>query len=516
MSLNNPTGQNAAFLSAKPLGGRYQLVRQLAIGGFGQTFVARDLHLPGLPLCVVKQLKAQRDIKTLRVARRLFEQEAAVLYSLAHPQIPKLLAHFEEDREFYLVQALVVGEPLSRRIVLGDRWSEERAIALLNNVLRVLSYVHQQGVIHRDIKPDNLLQTEDGQTILIDFGAVKALPQAASTIALSPQTRGKQNTLTVVVGTADYMPAEQRNGQPRFSSDIYAVGITLIQAVTGLSPSQLTHSDRTGEIEWLDCAPQISPRLGELLSKMVRYDFRQRYVDAQAATTALSDLLASSSAPANHQVGEYLGHPQKSAAASVRSANSEVPEAALLRTMLPRKIRRKWLAIAPLAILCVVGSLFAFSNFLASGDADSQRWAVTLEGIEQGDAAFDEQSYQVAIDAYLDALVSLRETGQPPTLSDEALEGVHRRVCYSLHRLDRFDQADEACADALALADDRIARQPNSAAAYYGRAQALAGLRRFDEAQADIKKAQTLASDTGLKADLLELQIEVVIDMLES
>src|SRR5689334_18098994 len=88
------------------LGGRYRVIEQLGAGGFGQTFLAQDLHLPGHPRCVIKQLKPQfTDPLSLQTAKRLFDTEAEVLYKLGdHAQIPRLLAHFEHKQEFYLAQ----------------------------------------------------------------------------------------------------------------------------------------------------------------------------------------------------------------------------------------------------------------------------------------------------------------------------------------------------------------------------------------------------------------------------
>jgi serine/threonine protein kinase len=101
--------------SENPLGGRYKIISELGAGGFGQTFLALDLHLPGRPQCVVKQLKPQTsDTLSLAMARRLFDTEAEVLYQLGnHDQIPRLLAHFEDNQEFYLAQELIDGSPLT-------------------------------------------------------------------------------------------------------------------------------------------------------------------------------------------------------------------------------------------------------------------------------------------------------------------------------------------------------------------------------------------------------------------
>lgn len=115
------------------LAGHYQIDRPLGSGGFGQTFLAKDSHLPGNPLCVVKQLKPiVTDPATLQTAKRLFDREAETLYKLGdHDQIPRLLAHFEQDGEFYLVQEFISGQPLDRELTPGKQFTEAYAIALI-------------------------------------------------------------------------------------------------------------------------------------------------------------------------------------------------------------------------------------------------------------------------------------------------------------------------------------------------------------------------------------------------
>ncbi|MGQ4649468.1 protein kinase domain-containing protein [Lyngbya aestuarii] len=273
----------------KPLGGRYQVISQLAAGGFGQTFKAYDLHLPGHPQCVVKQLKPQvSDAASLQTARRLFDTEAQVLYKLGdHEQIPRLLAHFEEQQEFYLAQELIEGEPLATELVAGQAWSESQVVALLQDILCVLAFVHQQQVIHRDIKPSNLMRRQgDGRIVLIDFGAVKQV----STQMFSPQSG--QTNLTISIGTQGYMPKEQLGGSPRFSSDVYAVGMIGIQALTGTHPRLLAEDPQTGEVRWQERLESVTPELAEVLEKMVRYDFRARYGTAVEALAAIGNLPA--------------------------------------------------------------------------------------------------------------------------------------------------------------------------------------------------------------------------------
>lgn len=266
------------------LGGRYQIISYLGGGGFGQTYLAQDTHLPGCPACVVKHLKPKLiDPISLETAKRLFETEAQVLYRLSdYAQIPRLLAHFEEEQEFYLVQEYIEGNNLSIELLPGLRLPETKVIPLLQDILEVLVFIHQQNVIHRDLKPSNLIRRHrDQKIVLIDFGAVK---QLSSQIV---QVQG-HTTRTIAIGSPGYMPSEQMAGRPRFCSDLYAVGMIGIQALTGAHPRELPEDPRTCELFWHDRAI-VSPTLTKILDKMICYDFRQRY---QSALEVLADLNA--------------------------------------------------------------------------------------------------------------------------------------------------------------------------------------------------------------------------------
>lgn len=276
------------------MGGRYKVINQLGVGGFGRTFLAEDLHLPGRPRCVVKQLKPQfKSDDTLQMARRCFNTEAEVLYQLGvHNQIPRLLAHFEDNQEFYLAQEFIEGTSLIKELKEGKPWSEAWAVALMKDILQVLKFVHQQQVIHRDLKPSNLIRRRSDQKIvLIDFGAVKQVS------AQNYDLQTGLTNLTISIGTQGYMPNEQLAGKPRFSSDIYAVGVLGIQALTGIHPKHLSDDD-TGELDWRHRAPQASPALMQVLDRMVRYDFRDRYPTAAEALAELEKLpIASEEGP---------------------------------------------------------------------------------------------------------------------------------------------------------------------------------------------------------------------------
>lgn len=265
---------------------RYRVVQVLATGGFGQTYIAEDTKRPGNPVCVVKHLKpASSDAKLFETAKRLFQSEAESLEKLGnHDQIPRLLAYFDDNQEFYLVQEFIEGHTLSEELVPGERWSEEQVIYLLHEVLSILEFVHTQGVIHRDIKPDNIIRRKsDNKIVLVDFGAVKQLRAASG---YPGRIVGGHSMATVAIGTPGYMPTEQGQGKPRPNSDIYALGIIAIQALTGVAPMDLQEDQHTGEILWQQLV-QVSPQLAAVLNKMIRYHFKDRYQNAGDALRAI-------------------------------------------------------------------------------------------------------------------------------------------------------------------------------------------------------------------------------------
>ena len=269
------------------LRGHYKIISHLGGGGFGQTYLAEDIDLPTHPTCVVKQLKpVSNEPFVLETAKRLFDKEAEMLYSLgSHDRIPRLLAHFQEGEEFYLVQEFADGNDLTQEIGNGKRSPESVAIAIIKEVLEILVYVHDRNVVHRDIKPANLIRrNRDRKIVLIDFGAVKEI----GSLAVDPQ--GNTN-LTIAIGSPGYMPIEQLNGKPRFSSDIYAVGMMAIQAITGAEPRLFDEHPETAELVWRDrIQGNYSPQFLDILDKMVRYDFRQRYQTSSEVLDAIASL----------------------------------------------------------------------------------------------------------------------------------------------------------------------------------------------------------------------------------
>jgi len=300
------------------LNNRYDILKELGSGGFAVTYQARDQMQPSKPFCVVKQLRSNQASDPRIVS--FFEKEAATLEILGHhPQIPRLLAHFSENQAFYIVQEFIDGQDLSLELRPGIKQDEAYGLCLLQDVLPVLEFIHQNQVIHRDIKPDNLVRRQaDGKVVLIDFGAVKQL-------ASLQVNAGGQVTSTVVIGTSGYMPWEQSQRKPTPSSDLYALGMTVIQALTGLTPDQLDEDPKTLELEW-QTYTQVSPALAHLLSKMVRHAPRDRYL---TATDVLADV--------NHLVGV------PSRVATVR-VGRPVPDSFLEPEVAPPPVtRRNWL-----------------------------------------------------------------------------------------------------------------------------------------------------------------------------
>lgn len=277
--------QRQAEVVGSLLGGRYRVLEVLGSGGFSETYTAIDTQRPKQPVCVVKQLRiASDDPQAHQLARRLFVSEAETLEQLGHhSQIPMLLAHFETGSAFYLVEEMIHGTTLKAELNSRQPKPQAWAMNFLLDILPVVEFVHSQGVIHRDIKPSNMIRrAEDNRLVLIDFGSVK---QISNRLADSEN----HVTSTIGIGTKGYMPSEQSAGLPRFNSDLYAIGVTVIEALSGLSPDKISYDDR-GELIWQYRVPDLNPHLASIINKMVRYDFSQRYTSVTEVLMALRSL----------------------------------------------------------------------------------------------------------------------------------------------------------------------------------------------------------------------------------
>ncbi len=275
--------------------GRYLPQNLLAQGGFGRTYLARDLYTPAQRLCVVKQLRtAKFDTTDLETAQRLFHREAEVLEALGtHPQIPYLFASFDlsvpaagggrEEEYFYLVQEYIPGEDLDKVVRRQGRLNETEVTEILRALLGVLAFIHSHNVVHRDIKPANIMCHENGTLYLLDFGAVK-------------QAVHLQNTEAEVtnIGSPIYSPPEQTYGfQVVPASDIYALGATCAVLLTGCPPHKLIDPGRHCW-QWRSFTT-VSEGLAQILDRMLLPALDERYPDVHAVLHDLEALTAPAS-----------------------------------------------------------------------------------------------------------------------------------------------------------------------------------------------------------------------------
>jgi eukaryotic-like serine/threonine-protein kinase len=273
---------------------RYKIVNLIKAGGFGETYVVFDHNLQ--TQMALKRLKLyqsnspqtmwwrrmmeQVDQAVWENAKKKFAKEAEVLRFLGqqHPQIPTIYDRFDEDNEFYIVQELIAGQDLSKE--LGQqKQSEEYVVKLIWEVLQILEFVHQSA-IHRDISPNNIMRRRDGRLVLVDFGNVKLIRVNNS----NPE--GWVSATCSAIFTEGFTPPEQMIFHTQRNSDIYALGMVAVYALTGIYPNQLPKDNL--EVRWLDHAVGINPNLGAIVNRMVRYDCRrERYQNVGEVITDL-------------------------------------------------------------------------------------------------------------------------------------------------------------------------------------------------------------------------------------
>jgi serine/threonine protein kinase len=265
---------------------RYRILKSIGEGAFGRTYLASDQSRFG-EQCAVKELCMSTGSRSrLSKAREFFQQEAALLYQLQHPQIPRFWATFEERDRMFLVQDFVPGRTyeqlLSDRANHGQTFTEAEVWRFLLQVLPVLGYIHSQGVVHQDIAPDNIILREnDFLPVLIDFGVVKQLAN---------RLQGEQNSAsTINVGKPGYAPVEQLgSGYAYPNSDLYALAVTAVVLLTGRPAVDLFEGEKINW-SWRNWIP-ISDGLANVLGKMLSYQPLDRYQSAVEVFQALQSI----------------------------------------------------------------------------------------------------------------------------------------------------------------------------------------------------------------------------------
>lgn len=396
----------------------YRIVEVFGAAKEGDTYLVEDVNNSNNKLYVLKHWRPQStNTEALNITRSLFTGEAQTLEKLGelHDQIPKILAYTEENQEFFLIQEYIPGNTLREEFLPGQNLGEEKVIKIISEILEILVLVHNRGVIHRDIKPENIIRREtDKKLVLVDFAAVKEAVTNAS-------------------GTNEYIPMEQFHGNAQFNSDIYALGILAIEALTGLPAKEISGAKSpknilTGEIIWRRKAPQVSNQFARIINKMVCVDFRKRY---QTAQSVLRDL-------------RKLQTPKKQ--------------------HLKPQIKLRLILMTGATTLLVVGIASWFLN--APGELEKAK-----PFYENGMVNYEQDNYKGAIDNFTKAIETYPEYAQ-----------AYNRRGDSYYRLGYYEKAQQDSSEAIRL-------NPADANAYFDRGFSLYKLGNYNGAIVDLKKA---------------------------
>jgi protein kinase-like protein len=272
--------------------GRYVVVGSLGAGSQGETLEAVDKR-EGRPVAIkrftLRNAKSWKDVE-------LAEREATVLAALNHPHLPRYVEHFEENGALYLVMEKIEGESLAARRRRGQTLDHEQVVRFLHDAAECLRYLHGHAppIVHRDIKPGNVIRRPDGSYCFVDFGSVRdrLKPEGGST----------------VVGTFGFMAPEQFQGRAGPGSDVYAVGATALSLLSGREPEDLPHRGLSIDVE-AALRGQVDRRLIAALLRMLEPDPDRRATSVAAALR--SSGLAESAAPSGATSAEAAKHARR-------------------------------------------------------------------------------------------------------------------------------------------------------------------------------------------------------------
>jgi serine/threonine protein kinase len=487
--------------------GRYKLLRELARGGFGITYLAKDAQSSNTD-CVVKKLNPQNaDIETAKI---LFQREAHILYYLQqNRQIPKYFNYFEDGQDFYLVQEYIQGKSLDQ--LLDKLWTKTEVIDFLREILLILKYLHQINIIHRDIKPSNVIRRDkDKKFVLIDFGSVKQLDPRYLSSKFSHQQPPPLHTM---IGTPGYAPVEQMEGRPSFNSDIYGLGITAIQLLTGIRPRNLERDAEDNVI--FPGGVDIDAPLAHILTTMVYTSPERRYQFVDDVLDSLNTIL-----------GHYNNGSTGNENATVRNlddiAETKVDPTPLFGSpnpiqVSPKIVLRLWhIPILVTVIGIIVVGLELINPFIRpfyysyEGNRllDLRQPEAALEQFEnlkelkpnsveawkgRGDALLSLGSDNRALDSYNKAL----------SLQSNNLKALNNKGKV-LYKMGQYQ-------DALETHEKVVAIDSNNAEAWSGKGLAYMGLGKYEEASKSFDKLRQIRPDEpriwyeiGLATELLQ------------
>jgi serine/threonine protein kinase, bacterial len=328
------------------LSNRYEVVRELGRGGFGRTYLAIDRNKFG-EKCVLKEFAPQvRGQAELQKAKELFERETGILYKLKHPQIPAFRELLRVDglqsESLFLVQDFIDGENyldrVNQRVSQGKVFNEGEVVQFLQHLLPVLNYIHNLGVIHRDISPDNIIyRYSDRLPVLIDFGCVKE-------IAATAVSRYSTAKIATRIGKQGYAPDEQMiRGKVSPASDLYAVAATALTLLTGKDATEI-YNPAEAKWEWRKFV-SLSPELGAIIDRLLQYNPQHRYQTAKEvlailpASTNYAAASFNTAAPNNPQP---ITHANKISQLKTIEISPRQPAATTPKTELPARDPNEW------------------------------------------------------------------------------------------------------------------------------------------------------------------------------
>lgn len=440
------------------IGGRYAVTQYLG-GKVGiETYVADNLRRHYQSPCVIKQIELPdaHGADKVQIERR-FTEELSVLERLGyHQQIPQLWDHFVENEEFYLVQEYIRGENLAQKIEQEDV-SIVGVIGILESTLSVLDFIHQNRIIHRNIKPSNLIiRHEDQQVVLTDFGILTDIKALPNTTVDSDPSQEKYS----------YWSPEQIAGRPTVSSDLYALGMVVIEALTKIKPDTMPRNKKTGKLLWQKDIV-LDRRLVKIIDKMIHPDLGQRY---QSAERVLYDLQKINILADSRMRNPLKSNPQT-------TSRPRTPRGRL--QILP-------IFIGVLGIACLLGSIeFAFPtvrpmyywykgkkllpekpqaalNTFTKGIDLKPESSLAWSG--RGDALYSLKRYPEALESYYEA-----------TELDSTDFANWKKQGNTLSNLERFEEA-------IAAYDRALELEQNEGELYNRKGQALYQLERYQQA----------------------------------
>lgn len=312
--------------------GRYRVVRRLGSGGMADVWLAEDSHLQRRVALKILHRRFAQDREFVERFRR--EAEAAA--GLSHPNIVAVFDRGEVEGTYYIAMQLLEGRSLKELIEQG--LTPEQSVSLIRQVLEAAGFAHRHGVVHRDLKPHNVIVDDEGKATVTDFGIARAgvseITQAGS-----------------VMGTPHYLSPEQAQGQAVTAvSDLYSVGVILYEALAGRVPfeadsavaiamKQVSHTPQRPS----SIAPAVSPALDAVTMRALEKDPGQRFQSAEAFIVALD---AAARDPGGGQ-GTAAFAPLPPAVVTPEEAAAAVEDPEEER----RRRRRKWLLLALAAVL---------------------------------------------------------------------------------------------------------------------------------------------------------------------